>query len=147
MDNSETIASFMAKDHDRLDSLFAEFQKLGGENPSRARAAFAEFSGGLLRHIDWEETLLFPIFEKHSGQTAGPTRVMRMEHVQIKGFLDRLGAPGGAEPGQTQEALLAVLHGHNQKEESVLYPWIDEAVSDDERQAVIETMRTTPAAR
>ncbi len=79
-----TISHYYAADHDRLDELFGRFQSSKQSDRTVARHLFAEFKAGLERHIAWEEDLLFPLFEAHTGMhAAGPTAVMRDEHRQI----------------------------------------------------------------
>ncbi len=128
------ISRFMEADHDRLDSLFREFQGAGRSRPEEAREKFREFREGLLRHIGWEEEMLFPEFEERTGMRgAGPTAVMRMEHRQIQQFLERIQAAlaSGGPTGDLEEGLLALLKGHNEKEERVLYPGMDQVLGED----------------
>ena len=63
---------------------------------------------------------------------SGPTAVMRMEHRQIKEILERIHDQLKAGKKNTtfmESELLRVLGEHNDKEESILYPWIDKEVS------------------
>jgi iron-sulfur cluster repair protein YtfE (RIC family) len=142
---TDTINGFLAADHDRLDGLFAEFQKGTREDPARARESFAEFRRGLLRHIGWEETLLFPVFEERMGASAGPTAVMRSEHAHIKDYLQRLESGLGTDTSALESGLLSVLGPHNMKEEHILYPWFDEAFSEEDRLKTVARMRADAA--
>jgi regulator of cell morphogenesis and NO signaling len=146
-----TIAELMGDDHDELDALFTAFQGIQVKDPQRARRLFSRFKQGLERHIGWEEEILFPIFEERTEMLdRGPTAVMRMEHRQIKDCLaeiqDRL-VNGSATPPEAEERLVALLRLHNNKEEAVLYPWIDEALSAEERRELVRRMEALPAAR
>lgn len=147
----EQIADFMAKDHDRLDSLFAEFKGKKHRDFPGARALFYEFHSGLIRHIAWEEELLFPRFEERTGmRDTGPTAVMRMEHRQVKGFLEQIRnqlAAGDAQTDEQEGGLKAVLTEHNQKEEAVLYPWMDRSLTETEVREILEKMRNRPQGR
>src|SRR3989304_2654546 len=130
----ETIMNFMAKDHDRLDSLFARFRNIRNNDAKEAKNLFHEFKTGLQRHIVWEEEILFPFFEEKTGMQGGPTEVMRNEHSQIKDFLAQIHNEiiTGANEKITalENELLEVLTNHNQKEEGILYPWIDNSASE-----------------
>ncbi len=145
-----TITRFMGADHDRLDSLFREFQGAVRRPPGRARELFSEFREGLLRHIGWEEELLFPRFEERMGmRDAGPTAVMRMEHRQIQGFLEEIRArveAGDARTDAAEEGLLTVLKEHNRKEEAILYPWMDRTLAESEAREVLGKMAGGPEA-
>jgi len=144
----DTIAGFMGRDHDRLDGLFRNFQANEAGDPAAAKPFFHDFKVGLQRHIVWEEEILFPIFEERTGlRGQGPTEVMRAEHRQIKDFLERIHAAVAAKERSTDadtEGLLLVLGDHNAKEESILYPWIDEALSENERAKVFADMDALP---
>lgn len=141
-----TIAEFMGQDHDRLDEIFKQFQESKSRDLGQAKEHFKAFLTGLQRHIVWEEEILFPVFEAHADmvQDHGPTAVMRIEHKQIKQFLDQIHETIAAEDRRTENAergLLEVLTSHNVKEEKILYPWIDNTVSEAERAALITQMQ------
>lgn len=141
--NNQTISEHYGRDHDRLDELFQRFQTLKTSDRAGAAQSFQEFHAGLERHIVWEEEILFPAFETKTGMTGGPTRVMRWEHQQIRGFLkaiaDKLAA-GADDTGDDEAGLLAVLKPHNDKEESILYPMIDQATDGGERTRIFAEM-------
>ena len=140
-----TIFEFMSVDHDRLDEIFEGFKKLKDDDIDAAGKLFLEFKTGLLQHIAWEEDILFPIFEqKTSMRDTGPTTVMRMEHGHIKNFLEEIGEKvlAGELEGvdEAETGLLEVLGSHNQKEENILYPMIDNLTSEQEKEKVIEKL-------
>ena len=75
--SERTISSMFDEDHDRLDALFKSFQTLKRTDFPRAKRAFLEFKTGMQRHVAWEEDVMFPLWEKKSGQTGGgPTIVV-----------------------------------------------------------------------
>jgi len=138
----ETVLGFMGDDHDRLDSIFRGFRK------NKAKSLFHEFKIGLQRHIVWEEEILFPLFENKTGMhDIGPTAVMRAEHRQIKGFLEEIHtkiANGDTDTSDLEDQLVEILAEHNSKEEDILYPWIDNSVSEKERKEAFEKMKNLP---
>ncbi len=144
----ETIVSFMEGDHDRLDQIFQNFQKAKNTDPQEAKNLFHEFRMGLRRHIVWEEEILFPLFEEKTGMTdTGPTAVMRMEHEQIKGYMDQIFEKINAEDFATEnleQSLVDVLTAHNEKEESILYPAIEDMVNPAEREQLLAKMKELP---
>jgi len=140
-----TIFEFMSVDHDRLDEIFEGFKKLKDDDIDAAGKLFLEFKTGLLQHINWEEDILFPIFEQKTGMhDTGPTAVMRIEHGHIKNFLEEIGEKvlAGELEGvdEAETGLLEVLGSHNQKEENILYPMIDKLTSEQEKEKVIEKL-------
>ncbi len=140
-----TIAEFMGHDHDRLDEIFNQFHTSKKQDAQKARSLFQELLTGLHRHILWEEEILFPVFEAQAemAREHGPTEVMRNEHRQIKYFLEQIQtkvAEGDLSTEEAEEGLLQVLAAHNVKEEKMLYPWIDNCVSDEERTSLLAQM-------
>lgn len=142
---TNTIAEFMGHDHDRLDEIFNQFHTIKNQDAHKARSLFQELVTGLHQHIMWEEEILFPGFEAQVEMIKdhGPTGVMRNEHRQIKYFLEQIQtivAEGYLPTGKAEEALLQVLTAHNVKEEKILYPWIDNCVSDEELASLLARM-------
>ncbi len=140
-----TIAEFMGHDHDRLDEIFNQFHTIKNQDAQKARSLFQELVTGLHRHIMWEEEILFPVFEAQVEMVKdhGPTGVMRNEHRQIKYFLEQIQtkvAEGDLTTEEAEEGLQQVLTTHNVKEEKILYPWIDNCVSDEERASLLARM-------
>ena len=136
------VAEALAWDHDRLDAIEQRaFESLESGNGDEARAIWDEFAVGLRRHIRFEEEVLFPAFEERVGLSAeaGPTAVMRAEHRDIAALIEAIGralASKGA-PEALRAALHDLLAGHNVKEERVLYPATDRALSPPERDALV----------
>lgn len=143
-DPKRTVTELLQTDHRRLDNIFERFQHAVKENRwENASADFREFSNGLKRHIKAEEEVLFPLFEEKTGMfDGGPTAVMKMEHTDIKGLLDKiLAATDAREASEVKDAsksLILVLSDHNMKEEHILYPESDSFLSEAERKDVVK---------
>ena len=123
------VTAYFEADHDRLDSLLQQYIEKKRGDFKVAKPYFREFFKGLRRHIVWEEEVLFPFFEKAGGIAMGPTECMRHEHRMIGAILDRIhDKVRKADPNSDREEqeLIAVLKPHNDKEENILYPAIDQ---------------------
>lgn len=87
----------------------------------KATAAFLLFRDAMCKHLDVEESILFPAFETQTGLTMGPTQVMRSEHAQMRQLLDAsakaLAAKDAEEYSGCAETLLILAQQHNMKEE------------------------------
>lgn len=146
--SDDTISGYYAADHDRLDALFTQYRSTKANEPIAARAMFDEFRSGLQRHIAWEEGILFPVFESHTGMRhTGPTAVMRAEHRQIEQYLAAIGQRLHQDDVATDDddaRLLSLLESHNFKEEHILYPAIDSQVTAGERDDVFDRMAKAP---
>jgi regulator of cell morphogenesis and NO signaling len=149
--NEPNITSYYETDHDRLDELFKEFQRLKRTDFRKAKESFREFKSGLQRHIIWEEEILFPLFEQKTGiVNGGPTEIMRKEHRLIGKFLEEIHEKvkqQNPDSDQEEQQLLNTLFLHNQKEERILYPSIDRSLTDAELSGVFVTMKTIPQER
>ncbi len=145
------ISVTFEQDHDRLDALFTSFQRQKRTDFTKAAAAFVEFKFGLQRHIVWEEDVLFPKWEENSGMAeGGPTQVMRTEHRIIGDCLEAIHQKVQANNPDSdleEQRLLDVLKSHNMKEERILYPSIDQVISDGERAELYEAMKDIPEER
>jgi iron-sulfur cluster repair protein YtfE (RIC family) len=140
-----TILEFMSGDHDKLDNKIKMYSAEKLVDIEQAESIFLFFKSELERHITWEEDILFPVFERKTGiKDGGPTSVMRMEHIQIKNHLQeikiKLHAKKIQDPSKEEVALFKVLESHNQKEENILYPGIDNLTSEQEKEQLIKQM-------
>lgn len=141
--DQRSVNEALAWDHDRLDSLEAgAFAAREQGDAALAARLYSKFAFGLRRHIRFEEELLFPEFELRSGIPAatGPTAVMRAEHREILDWLARIEAVIGdlrSDPNPLRSAFHAVLGDHNLKEEHVVYPGTDRALTAEERDELV----------
>lgn len=139
------IVEFLSAEHRCCDEGFAAAEEAAqAGDPNRCREAFQRFQAAMALHFRKEEEHLFPTFEHVSGNAMGPTRVMRLEHQQMRETLAEMEEAlrdGDLEQflGQA-ETLLILVQQHNIKEEQILYPMCDR-VFGVETGAVIEAMQ------
>lgn len=133
----ESISSYMQQDHVVIDGIAerAVAAAQAADWPALAREG-AEFLRRLRQHIEVEEQVLFPAFEERTGMVeAGPSKVMRIEHEQMRPILEQMEAAVAARDGagyqRSSKALLDILLPHNQKEEQMMYPMLDETAGGD----------------
>jgi uncharacterized protein (DUF2249 family)/hemerythrin-like domain-containing protein len=137
------VTEALGWDHDRLDSLETAAMEAWGARETHAAARLhLRFVFGLLRHIRFEEGVLFPEFDRVSGTSPdhGPTAAMRAEHREIEALLEdvRLAAVSRVRPAETTRAELRALVGqHNVKEENILYPMLDRALDAQETDRLV----------
>lgn len=139
-----TISDYLSRDHQRCDDLFVAAETAASEQqPAAANEAFAAFQEAMLHHLDMEESILFPAFEQAAGSNMGPTRIMRMEHAQMRELFSRMQEALTSNDMDTfsgqAETLLILMQQHNLKEEQMLYPMSDRAIGNPE--AVLQQMR------
>ena len=132
----EKIRPIFSSEHRHCDELFSvvetHVQKCDWH---KAQTSLDEFVQEMERHFGKEEEVLFPALEERTGQTMGPTQVMRMEHGSMRQlFKDMQNAVTTQNSGQflgLSETLLIMMQQHNYKEENILYPMADNVLADD----------------
>ncbi|MDN0074544.1 hemerythrin domain-containing protein [Crenobacter sp. SG2303] len=130
-----TIHSLLSQQHRDCDLLFERCRlALQDGNWPAAESAFGQLHQDLITHIALEEQQLFPAFEQATGQTQGPTAVMRREHEGMQSRLTRIPELLQQRDAPAALALLAdvteMLAQHNHKEERILYPWCDQLLPE-----------------
>ncbi len=133
------ITETMLVDHRRCDEIFAEAESLiAADEWEEGTPKFFEFRDAIEHHFAMEEGVLFPTFEQRTGQTMGPTSMMRSEHIQMRGLFSEMEDAINHKDGERylglSETLMMIMQQHNMKEEQMLYPMTDqilEAETDD----------------
>ncbi|MGH3284858.1 MAG: hemerythrin domain-containing protein [Streptosporangiaceae bacterium] len=133
-----SLAVALEREHHQIDDGVAAFAAAPGDRQPLARTI-----GALRRHIYLEEEFLFPLLHKAEPGLAAPVFVMLREHAQIWATLDSLereldaGTGTGTGLALCRQLAVRLLH-HNLKEETILYPRADDALSP----AAAEWLRT-----
>jgi DUF438 domain-containing protein len=129
-----TITEYLTAEHRGCDALFVEAeQAVSVREWERAREVSRRLFSSMALHFKVEEEVLFPAFEEATGLTSGPSTVMRIEHEQMRALLADMASALAESDGQgylgAAETLLVMMQQHNMKEENILYPMTDEAIS------------------
>lgn len=145
----ETITDYMSADHRRCDDLFVAAEKaVSSGGWEAARTAYADFRSAIEHHFAMEEQTLFPTFEEVSGNTMGPTQVMRYEHEQMRALFQDMADALQQEDADgflgNAETLLVMMQQHNRKEEQILYPMADQSLAS-QREGVLGQMQEVEA--
>jgi len=128
-----SIAAYLTEEHRACDELLAAYE----EEVTRGdwltiASSWQALVFALLAHFATEEEHLFPAFEEKTGLAAGPTRVMRMEHDQMRELFTAGNEALAQRDAETLTSLLETLlimnQQHNLKEENVLYPLCDQVL-------------------
>lgn len=139
-----SIADSFEKDHDRLDQLFRDYLQSKNSHYANARENFISFKHGLERHIAWEEEILFPIFRRKTGIIEGPVAVMEEEHRQILDIIRQINLNvenNDASSNRLEHDLIMIIGRHNIKEENVLYPVLDQLLTEIEKTDVLQQIK------
>jgi iron-sulfur cluster repair protein YtfE (RIC family) len=126
------VGAVLEQDHQRIDGHLDAFAR-SLDDGAADDAAFMAGSAALRHHIYVEEAHHFPALR--AAGLLGPILVMLREHGEIWDLLDQLerglgaGAPASDLAG-TWQRLERVLAEHNAKEERILYPAGDQALTE-----------------
>ena len=140
-----SIANYMTDEHRACDTTFAKAEEavaLGEWEVAGER--FLAFSNETLLHFAKEEDTLFPAFEKQTGMTEGPTKVMRYEHEQVRGIIANMAKALESKDKDAYlslaESAMILLQQHNMKEEQMLYPMCDRTLPADVKEDTLDAM-------
>ncbi|MEH6471787.1 MAG: hemerythrin domain-containing protein [Halopseudomonas sp.] len=122
-----SITEYMTDDHRRCDEMFTETETAASIGDwTAAESHWATFHSSIEQHLGKEEEVLFPAFEQATGNTAGPTAVMKMEHQQMRQLFEQIHQSLQGKDEETllglTETLMILMQQHNMKEEQILYP-------------------------
>jgi len=130
-----TITTKLTADHKACDELLAEAEdRISATDWPTGSPLFQRFCDRLEQHLTAEENILFPQFEQATGQSAGPTQMMRLEHTQMRQLLVEMAQATSEKDDATwlglSETLMMLIQQHNMKEQQMLYPMIDQVFGD-----------------
>ena len=141
-----SISQFMTDEHRACDTTFASAeQAVANGDWEAAEKAFLDFSNETLTHFKREEEELFPTFESHTGNTEGPTQVMRYEHEQVRGLIGKMAEALEAQDKDAYlslcESMMILLQQHNMKEEQMLYAMCERLLPPDIKEQTLDKMK------
>ena len=139
-----SIVDFMTQDHRHCDDSYAAAEeKVAAGRWDEAGQSWTRFRDALETHLKREEDFLFPAFEAQTGNSQGPTAVMRIEHEQMRSLVSEMDEAIVARDADTflglAETLMILTQQHNMKEEQILYPMSDQVFGDADK--LIEQMQ------
>ncbi len=128
-----TITDALLGEHGVIYRLLEHLTSRSFASAEEARVQAAELAAGLATHAHLEDELLFVPLEGPLGPNGGPLAVMRAEHEQVEGMLERLAQVEDVEEAEALAArLVAIAHEHFEKEEEVLFPMADQLLGEEE---------------
>lgn len=140
------ISNYLRTEHRECDTYFAKAEEaVAHGNWEDAVNEFETFAHETLQHFKKEEEELFPAFEAQTGQTQGPTMVMRYEHEQVRGLIGKMAHALDDKDKDAYlslaESMMILLQQHNMKEEQMLYAMCDRMLPPDVKEKTLEAMK------
>lgn len=142
-----SIASYLKNEHRGCDMSFAKAEEeVLDNNWVAAIEKFEAFAHETLLHFKKEEEELFPAFELKSGNTEGPTKVMRFDHEYIRGLIGKMAEALENKDKDAYlslaESIMILIQQHNMKEEQMLYAMCDALLPFNEKEDMIQKMES-----
>ncbi|HJX78513.1 hemerythrin domain-containing protein [Glutamicibacter sp.] len=134
-----SLAEAFAKEHHEIDAAIEKYMASTDEHPELRAKMLLEAVSALRRHIFLEEEVVFPHLTRATLMM--PLMVMDREHGELWRRMDALEVSlqsGSADEQLATDCqeLLSLLENHNSKEEPIIYPQMDTALSVQEQQQV-----------
>lgn len=137
------LEQLLLADHRRLEQLLVELQDAFNANAREdTQQLWSELERSVEAHFRLEEQTLFP---RYAHFDATETKALAEEHQFLRARLAELGAGVDLKLVRAEVAgsFLAMLRAHAAREETALYRWANEALS--EEAATIATALTRSA--
>ena len=141
------VLKIMDKEHGDLETLFDEILTHIKKNSDQSIELFSKFNRNLRKHFQWEENILFPLFEERAGLPgADTTFVLRNEHNLIKSmFIKRIEVLLNEKKYSDIKILLIgleeMLRMHRNIETDIFYPWFDDSLGMAEKERVLRRLK------
>lgn len=134
-----SLAEAFTKEHHDIDAAIENYMASTHEGPEQRAKMLLEAVSALRRHIYLEEEVVFPDLPRATLMM--PLMVMHREHGELWRRMDALeeSLQSGSADEQLMadcQELLSLLDNHNSKEEPIIYPQMDTALSVQEQQKV-----------
>ncbi len=136
----------MTANHRQCDLLFSRAEAfIARDDWEQGRPAFDHFRNAMKQHFSMDEEVLFPSLEQCTEQTMGPTRVMQMEHEQMRQLLFDMEEALAREDRDQYlgfaRTLMVIIQQHNTREEQILFPMSDQAFGS-ETEEILQSMES-----
>ena len=119
-----TVEALLEDDHQRIDQMYQDvLDAVVKQKPAMSqKLLFKLFKSALLRHLHWEEKVLFPMYIELS-RDEGSVPLLKLQHEEIMVYLEELeeDLSGGLEKSALELLGQYLIH-HNEYEEKSLYP-------------------------
>lgn len=129
------IKEFLTNDHRECDETFAQMEDAVANNSDDALLKFEKFYDDLNNHFSMEEIVLFQALVQASNIVNNPTKLMEMEHEQMRELLSKMRnaieEKNRDKFFSASETLMILMQQHNIKEEQILYTLAEQHLSDD----------------
>lgn len=141
----DSLLAYHVGDHGRLALQVAELQ-----HPIGAARCLADLERAMALHFSREEETFFPLYEKQAAAQRGVTGVLSREHAEIRRILasmrEALEQAELTAYRQRYQLLTMRLPGHYEREQRIIFPALDQALSPAGRASLIHRLVTSESS-
>lgn len=136
----ESLADAFTREHHEIDAGIEAYVNSTEPDVLKRVQPLLKAVEALRRHIYLEEEIVFPYLPQ--GMLQMPLMVMRRQHGELWRRMDALeksvqSASSDAQTlSQDCQELLSLLDNHNSKEEPIIYPHMDQSLTEEDQQKV-----------
>jgi hemerythrin superfamily protein len=141
------ISQLMKEDHKNLFENYKKLMQAASCADDKSQGALSKLLLEIKRHFSLEEMVLFPIVEQrthtHSLNDKN-TSILRQDHTNVLGMMKKLdeNVRSGKFDDSIREEIGKIMRNHAEIESNIVYPWIDEVLTDDESQDIVKRMKS-----
>lgn len=140
--DENSVDDVLGADHRRLDGLLDRIAEALASRSGAAGASVSDFERSLVRHMDWEESVLFPaVRERTSAAGRRSLESLEIDHERIRETLAALrnavGDGSWDSAASHLDRLRVYLQGHNYDEEHGVYVEADRLFDEGTRRELL----------
>ena len=137
----EKIASLMLKEHGRLNSFLVDFNRLLEKDLLLAEKALDKFKWNLEKHFFLEEKVIFDISSSIANEEVSEIFDLMKQHGEIMAELKDIEKNLQNRIKPKSEKLFSLIKEHADYEDSVFYPKLDEKLTENQKNYVVERVK------
>ncbi len=127
------LVGLFVNDHKRIVALLNEFKR--SKRNKTAKTIFEQLDYSLRLHFK-EEEYLYSKYKQKTGEFLGSLQTIKKEHETIIGYLDAIRRALNNSSKINIKEFFPLLERHKNIEERLLYPELDNALTEKEKEDV-----------
>jgi|TARA_B100000315_G_C14545223_1_gene572892 hypothetical protein len=140
-----TISELMARDHERLTSMFNDFKHTKDKDIKQASKIFSKFHNELMNHEIVENHIIKSAFGKkgkEKNKNLLPiAQSLEMDHVKIMNLMSNISGEIKSNKAIDTSDFYLTLQKHRNIEDRLLYPELDRVLSEKEKLKIFEIIK------
>lgn len=132
-----SITQLMIAQHALINEKLQKLNKTPQEQTKKLEKIFLDFKWNLQKHIFNEETNIFTIINHKDKLEVTQVKKLLEEHQKITLAVEEMASQINLNKKPSAKKLLEILSPHEQREVQILYPKLDERLSEEQKREVL----------